>query len=42
MISVAEFKERRNKLFEKIQDDSIVILFSGVPKKEVKMKIMTF
>lgn len=33
MISVSEFKERRNKLFEQIQDDSIVILFSGVPKK---------
>ena len=32
MIKVSEFKERREKLYRNLDDDSCLVLFSGVPK----------
>lgn len=33
MIKVSEFKERREKLYNKLNDESVLILYSGVAKK---------
>lgn len=33
MISVKEFKERRNNLYQKLEDNSVLILYSGHAKK---------
>ena len=34
MIKVSEFKERREKLYNKLNDESVLILYSGVAKKK--------